>query len=183
MKENNKSLIKYNLIKLAIYIVFMVLIFIFRHYLVGIIKYYIGTVMLIYGFEELVYSLIFHGKHFFHEEKMYLGTVEIVLGFVMIFVPMEYASACVIWATWSIIRESYELREMVLEIKHIIPKIITGVESVTAIVFSIMMIITPSEHHALIHTYLLVVELFLAPLVPLLDEVLTNSKEEEKEPE
>ena len=95
---------------------------------------------------------------------------------VLLFVNFSYESVCVIWATWSILRESYEIKEIACELKNIVPKVISGVESIVVIVFSILLLIEPGHHHALIHLYLLLAELLITPLTPLLDELLTNKK-------
>ena len=39
-----------------------------------------------------------------------------------------------------------------------------------------MLIIEPTEHHAMIHLYLLLVELIVAPLTPLVDETIVKGK-------
>ena len=83
---------------------------------------------------------------------------------------------CVIWATWSIVRESFEIKELVTEIKSWTLTIISGIESIAVIVFSVMLILEPGEHHAMIHMYLLLFELILTPLIPLLDEILLERK-------
>ena len=85
------------------------------------------------------------------------------------------------YSTWSIIRESYEIKELVTEIKSVTLTIISGIESIAVIVFSIMLIAEPGEHHALIHIYLLLFELILTPLVPLLDEIIEQKKLKNKE--
>ena len=69
------------------------------------------------------------------------------------------------------------LAERQLEkLKNIVPKILSGVESIVIIVFSILLLIEPGHHHAMIHLYLLMAELVIAPLTPLLDELLTKIK-------
>ena len=77
-------------------------------------------------------------------------------------------------------RESYELKEVVSDINSIAPKILTGAESIAVIVLSVMLILEPTEHHALIHMYMLVIELILNPLTVILDELLINLKAKKK---
>ena len=43
-----------------------------------------------------------------------------------------------------------------------------------------MLIFEPTEHHAMIHMYLLLVELVLTPLVPLVDELIDSQKRKRK---
>lgn len=177
MKE--KSAIRYNIIKLVIYTVLAILVFVFRETLVENLKYFIGALMLMYAFEEILFILLHDIKHIMHESKTYLGLIELIMGFVLLFANLTLENVCVIWATWSILRESIEIKEIFTEIKKLAPKIISGLESIVVIVFSIMLIFEPGEHHAMIHLYLLLIELIVAPLTPLLDELL--SKKDEKQ--
>ena len=187
--HEEKSHIKYLIVKLAIFVVLAVLVFIFREQLVEHLKYFIGGLMLLYGVEEVLFEVIFHGKNFWKCEKTYLGLVELILGTTLFFFPLEgeveevVKMTCVIWAAWSIIREAFEIRELVVEIKSVVLTIISGIESVAVIVLSVMLILEPGEHHAMIHLYLLLAELVLTPLVPLLDEVIEEKKHKKAEQE
>ena len=171
-----KSCIKYNLIKLIVYAVLAVLVFVFREVLIENLKYLIGGLMIFYSLEEVLFIVLHHIHNFLKEDKVYLGFIELVLGVVLLCVNISYESVCIIWATWSILRESYEIKEIACELHHLVPKILSGIESIVVIVFSIMLIIEPGEHHAMIHLYLLLVELIVTPLTPLLDELLTKKK-------
>ena len=181
--HEEKSHIKYLFIKLANFIALAVCVFIFREQLIEHLKYFIGGLMLLYGVEEILFEVIFHGKNFWKCEKTYLGLVELILGTTLFFYPLEANAeeivkmTCVIWAAWSIIREAFEIRELVVEIKSVILTIISGIESIAVIVLSVMLILEPGEHHAMIHLYLLLVELVLTPLVPLLDEIIEERKQ------
>lgn len=185
--HEEKSHIKYLIVKLAIFVVLAVLVFIFREQLVEHLKYFIGGLILLYGVEEILFEVIFHGKNFWKCEKTYLGLVELILGITLFFFPLEATAeevvkmTCVIWAAWSIIREAFEIRELVVEIKSVVLTIISGIESVAAIVLSVMLLLEPGEHHAMIHLYLLLAELVLTPLVPLLDEVIEERKNKRAE--
>ncbi len=176
---NEKNSIKYNLIKLGLYVVLAVLIFIFKEQLIEHLKFFIGGLMFLYAVEEILFIIIHHIHHILHEDKVYLGFIELILGIVLMCVNVSYESVCIIWATWSILRESYEIKEIACELKHVVPKIISGIESLVIIVFSILLIIEPGEHHAMIHLYLLLAELVIAPLTPLLDELLMKKKKKE----
>ena len=171
-----KSHIKYYSIKLIVYAIIAVLIFVFRKEMVENLKYFIGGLMLLYGLEEILFEVIYSRHHILHQSKLYLGFIELLLGAVMLSVPMAYESVCIIWATWSILRESYEIKEVFCELKCLAPKILSATESIVIIVFSILLIIEPGEHHAMIHLYLLLVELIVSPLTPLLDELLSKKK-------
>lgn len=176
--ENTISHVKYYIIKLAVYVVLALCVFLFRETLTTeqILKYFIGSLMILYGIEETLFEIIYHGINFWKQEKVYLGFVEIVLGMVLLIAPLDLETTCVIWATWSIVREAFEIRELVTEVKSVILTIVSGLESLAVIVLSIMLILEPGEHHAMIHLYLLLVELFLTPFVPLMDEVLEKHK-------
>ena len=174
--EEERSHVKYYSIKLGIFVVLAVLVFVFREQLVENLKYFIGGLMLLYGLEELVFELIYNRHHLLHQEKLYLGFIEIMMGAILLAVNMSYESICIVWATWSIMREAYEIKEVLAEMKCFVPRFLSGAESLVVIIFSILLIITPTEHHAMIHLYLLLAELPLAPLTPLLDEVLDKKK-------
>ena len=176
-----KHHIIYLSIKLVIFTILAVLILIFREKQVEFLKPHIGSLMFLYGVEGMLYEFLFHRKHFFHENKVYLALIEIIFGIVIIASPLPFETVCVVWATWSIIRESHEIKEIVADFKTITPRILSGVESVVVIVFSVMLIIEPGEHHAIIHMCLLFAELILNPLVVLIDEFLIDWKEKRKQ--
>ena len=181
--HEEKSHIKYLFVKLAIFVALAICVFIFREQLVEHLKYFIGGLMLLYGVEEILFEVIFRGKLFWKGEKTYLGLVELVLGTTLFFFPLEanpeevMKMTCVIWAAWSILREAFEIKELFLEIKSVVLTIISGIESIAVIVLSVMLILEPGEHHAMVHMYLLLVELVLTPLVPLLDEIIEERKQ------
>lgn len=176
----NKKHLIYQLIKLGAFTALAVLVFVFRNQQVEHLKPFIGSLMLLYGIEGLFYEIFFHHLHFIHEPKSYLGLIEIIFGIVLITSPLQFEYVCIIWATWSIVRESYELKELVSDYKTLLPKILSGVESITVIVFSVLLILEPGEHHAIIHMCLLTAELILNPLVVVIDEWLIYLKEKKK---
>lgn len=175
-----KPHLRYHFFKLIVCVVLTVLVFIFREQLVQLnhLKFFIGALMVAYGLDEIAFEAYCHKLKFIHAHKTYLGIIELVLGATMLFLNLDYEAVCIIWATWSIVRESYEIKELVTEIKSITLTIVSGIESVAVIVLSIMLIAEPGEHHALIHIYLLLAELVLNPLIPLLDEFIEKKKQE-----
>ena len=185
--HKEKSHILYYSIKLGIFASFAIAIFILNAHIIPHLKYFIGGLMLTYGVEETLYEIWYHGKKFYKGEKTYLGLVEIVLGVTLLFVPFGTEEeeiiklTCLVWAAWAILREAFEIKELVLEVKSITLTIISGIESVAAIVLSIMLMCEPGEHHALFHLYFLTLELILAPLVPLLDEIIEKKKAKKEE--
>ena len=172
---------RYLIIKFAIFTTLAIFVFIFREKLVENLQPFIGSLMIFYGLEGILYEVLCHRLHFIHSSKSYLGLIELIFGTVLLIAPLEYSFVCIIWATWSIVRESYELKEVVSDIKTIPPKILSGAESIAVIVLSVMLILEPTEHHALIHMYLLVVELVFNPFTVLLDELLIRLKEKREE--
>ena len=178
-----KPHLRYHFFKLIVCVVLSILVFIFREQLVHLnnLKFFIGALMVAYGLDEIAFEVYCHKLHFIHEHKTYLGLVELVLGSTMLFLTLDYEAVCIIWATWSIIRESYEIKELVTEIRSITLTIISGIESIAVIILSIMLIAEPGEHHALIHIYLLLFEFILTPLVPLVDEFIKQQKLKQKE--
>ena len=177
-----KPHLRYHFVKLIVCIVLSILVFIFREQLVHLdhLKFFIGALMVAYGLDEIAFEAYCHKLHFIHEHKTYLGIIELVLGVTTLILNLDYEAVCIIWATWSIVRESYEIKELVTEIKSITLTVVSGVESIAVIVLSIMLIAEPGEHHALIHIYLLLAEFILNPLIPLLDELIEKKKLELK---
>ena len=182
--ELERSHIRYQAIKLGIYTVLAILVFIFKDTLVEYLKYFIGGLLLLYGLEEILFEIVFKDKDFWHQDKIYLGLVEIVFGVTLLIIHLpyeaDYEAVCVMWATWSIVRESFEIKELVTEIKSWTLTILSGIESIAVIVLSAMLILEPSPHHAMIHIYLLLVELVLTPLIPLLDEIMLKNKKQKE---
>lgn len=176
-----KSHIKYFSIKLGVFAILAILVFIFREPLVEHLKYFIGGLMVLYGLEEILFEILYSRHHILHQGKLYLGGIELLLGAVVLSVPMTYESVCIIWATWSILREAYEIKEVFSEIKCLAPKIISAIESIVIIVFSVLLIMEPGEHHAMIHLYLLLAELIISPLTPLLDEIIDKRKHKQEQ--
>ena len=176
-----KSHIKYFSIKLGVFAILAILVFIFREPIVEHLKYFIGGLMVLYGLEEILFEILYSRHHILHQGKLYLGGIELLLGAVVLSVPMTYESVCIIWATWSILREAYEIKEVFSEIKCLAPKIISAIESIVIIVFSVLLIMEPGEHHAMIHLYLLLAELIISPLTPLLDEIIDKRKHKQEQ--
>ena len=185
--EKEQSHIKYYSVKLIIYVALAVCVFIFRELLVQNLKYFIGGLMTLYGVEEILFEIVFRDKHFWHKDKIYLGIIELVFGVALLCLDLHdnaeetLIRTCLIWATWSIVRESFEIKELVTEIKSWTLTIISGIESIAVIVLSVMLILNPGEEDAMIHMYLLLLELLLTPLIPLLDEILLERKHKKLE--
>ena len=174
---SEKQRFTYFVIKLILFTILAVLVLVFKDQHVEHLKPFIGALMVLYGVEEILFEVSNHHLHFIHKGKTYLGFIELFFGIVLIAADLQFEYVCIIWATWSIVRESYEIKEVVADMKAIVPRILSGVESIAVIIFSVLLILNPSEHHAIIHMILLVVELILSPLVVLLDELIIQFKE------
>ena len=175
--EENPRLFKYFIVRFIIFTLLSAAILVLHAPLVIIyLKYFIGCLLLFYAFDELLIDALYKRKNFFHNEKIYLALVELVLALTVLCGELLPQTIYVIWATWSIIRESYEVKEIFCDFKNITPRVLSGVESVVVIVFSIMLIVEPVEHHALVHSYLLVAELIVTSLVPILEMFITKKK-------
>lgn len=141
------------------------------------IRYFIGSLMIFYGVEQLAFQILFRREGFWQQGRNYLALVELILGITTLCCKLEFISICIMWATWSILRESYEFKEVILETKSILLTLVSGAESIAVIVFSVLLINTPTAHHALIHLFLLFFELLLTPIVPFLDVAIQHAKE------
>lgn len=144
---------------------------------IGILRFFIGGIMIFYGLEEIILTVFKNKKHYSFN-TLYWNVIEIVVGFTLIvFVKtgdaeVTYAVVCVCWAIWSILRETHELAEVTEKLKETklisckIVAVVNLLESLTVIALSLTMIVEPGEHHAKIHLYLLAVELFTKVLFP-----------------
>ena len=177
--EKRRLCFWYYIIKLVIYVSGAVVVGVFHHDMVPILKHFIGGLMFLYGVEDILFLVLLHGKRFYRQDKTYFGLIEIVLGFGVLFANLNFEAVCAIWATWSIIRESIEIKELILELKKWVPRIISLVESIAVIIFSMFLIFTPDGEHAIVHLRILTIELILAPLVPLLELLLTREADKE----
>ena len=183
-EKEHKNMILYHWIKAAIFSIIAILVLVFREYHLIHLREMVGILMLLYGLEEIFFEWMFFPHQFAKKSKSYIGVIELMLGITLLCVSsLEYDSVCCIWAVWSMIRESYELKEIITELHYPIPRFISLVESIAVFVFSILLIINPTEHHALVHLYLLFFELILNPVVPLLDEIISLHKHEKAQPQ
>lgn len=129
------------------------------------LKYFIGALITMYGLEKVL-VLVFTDKDFTQHNDFYRGCIELLLGICTLLFFTTYESICVIWAVWAIFREVEEIKKIICDEKVKVVKCLSFVESIIAIVFSILLIIEVEEHHALTHVYLLSVELFTAVVFP-----------------
>lgn len=161
----------YFYIRLGLLTTFAILFGVFAHQILGYLHFLVGGVMTLYGVEGLIFSNYRAKKHFYKDYQFYLGQIEILLGIVMLSSVREFNTICVIWGTWTIVRESYELYEVSHKLSYRFPAFLSLALSVIEIIFSILLILFASEHHALTHIYLLIPEFIVIGLSPLLFEI------------
>ncbi|MCR5349003.1 MAG: hypothetical protein K6E59_05310 [Bacilli bacterium] len=176
-KLTRKGRMTYLIVKLVVFSLLGVFVFIFKDGHVQHLKPFIGTLMLLYGAEGILYGALCHHLGLFRQSRTYLGLVELILGLVLIISELPFDYVCIIWATWSIVRESHEVKEIVTDLETPLPKVLSGAESIAVFIFSVLLIVNPNEGHAVIHLGLLTIELILNPLVVLIDEWLLDRKE------
>ena len=178
----------YKFIKFFLFIALGVSIFFLMDTYVEHLRFFIGGLITLYGVDGFFLWILEKDKF----EKMHFlfkAVVQLVLGICTLTLFGEYSSPedvgyktiCIIWAVWAIMREADEISEYYELFKERIPCFLGFIESVVAIVFSITLIMEPGEHHAMIHMYLLIVELFTAVLVPQLRCAYVKYFKKEKE--
>ena len=170
------------IIKAILFISFSMTLFFIRDHFVLNLEYYIPSLMMAYGIFEFLHILIKHKKEFYKEGSFYFGSIELLLGIILLVFISDFTTICVTWAIWSILRESIEIEEIVNGLLKGIPlilSIVTIIESLVVIVLSTILIINPNEETALIHSYLLSIELILTAIIPLFRQKDNNIKEEE----
>ena len=166
----------FRLTRLIVFVLGAVLLLVFNEFFLENLRWFIGGLIVLYGTLGILALILAKVKPIYEGQGFLFFAVEILLGLTTLCFIKEYATVCVIWAVWSILRESVELEEIVERELHPVLAIVSGVESVAVIVLSVMLMIEPGEHHAMIHSYLLVVELVLAALIPVINHRLMPEK-------
>ena len=163
-----KFIAVYYWLRLFIFTALAVLIGVFAHQLIEYLPFLVGGVIVIYGFEGVLFPISRVKGKFFHEYQFFLGLVQLLLGILMMAKVRDFNNICMIWATWTIVRESFELYETTHKFLKKFPAILSLSLSMIEIVFSVLLIIYATEHHALTHIYLLIPEFVINGLSPLL---------------
>ena len=171
----------FRLSRLICFVVCAVLLLVFNELFLHNLRWFIGGLIVLYGSLGVLALLLAKVKPIYEGQGFLFFSVEILLGLITLCFIKEYATVCVIWAVWSIIRESIELEEIVARELHPVPAIVSGLESVAVVVLSVMLLMEPGEHHAMIHSYLLVVDLILTSLIPIINHRLMPEKKGREE--
>ena len=163
---------KSQIIKTIVFCTLGVLILIFNNQLVEYANYLVGSLMIIYGIED---SIIKISSHLVKDEtpKCLDDLLIVVLGVILLFLNQDkhFVPLCIIWATWAILREEWEISEVIHEYKVLGVKIVNILESIAVIVISILFIFSPTEHHVHIHIVVLGFELILEVMFPLIEKI------------
>ena len=179
--EKKKKIITWKISKVVIYVILAILVGIFAEQLIGegedgYAHYLIGIIMVMYGVEEVVTHLI-SKKSFTENNSFYWGVVDFILGFLLIIKIRTPETVYVTWAIWSILRETIELQEITELLKEHIFAFVNMFESILILVFSVLMLINPTPHHAVTHVYLLSLELTINSIAPLVYYIIKEKKE------
>ncbi len=162
----------YQYIKFFIFLTLGTLILIFNETLIGYIPHLVGSIMLLYGIEDSIVKLCLKE---INEDigKAIDNLLIIMLGIILFFLtdPSKFTIVCIIWSTWSILREGWEIKEKAIEKSNsLVLSIVNIIESIVVIVFAVMLIFSPTEHHAHFHIILLGIELILEVVFPAIDK-------------
>ena len=171
---------KFYYVKFAVYIILAVLVFVNAHFFVEYLRCTLAALMMLYGLETVIVTPILEKKEAFKNYEFYLGFIEILVAFVLIFAISDIVTLCVVWAMWSLLREASEIREVILRFHEKLPAVIDAIESVVDIVLSVMLIMDPSEHHALIHAYFLGAELIISGSIHVVDYLVLYIREKKQ---
>lgn len=170
----------FRLTLLICFVIAAILLLVFNEFFLHNLRWFIGGLIVLYGSLGILALALEKVKPILEGHGFLFYAVEILLGLTTLCFITEYSTVCVIWAVWSVLRESVELQEIVEGELHPTLAVVSGIESVAVIVLSVMLMIEPGEHHAMIHSYLLCVELVLTAVIPLINSRL---KPEAKRPE
>ena len=166
------------IIKLVFFIISSALVLVFAGFLVDHLKHFISALLLAYGIVGVIDFIIKKDKDCFQKTDFYFALLEILLGVVSFLFITSFETICVVWAMWSIFRESIEMQKIASEKINTFLAGISVVESVAVIALSVILIIYPGTEHAITHTYLLCVELILAGSIPVLNQYVFKNKAE-----
>jgi len=167
---------KFLLIKSILLFVIGVLIIFLTPQFVEHLRFCVSAIMMIYGVLEIVHAIL-NDKHFYEYYSFYYGAVETFLGLATIIFVKDFVVVCVIWAVWSILRETFEIMAVASGEEKGVLAVLSMIETAVVFTLSVEMLANPGEHSALTHTYLLIVELFLTSGTILFETFFEKRKE------
>lgn len=180
MTYGNEVLMKnaWKTLKLIVYFIAGCLIMAFSEQVMEYVVILVGAVMTVYAIETIIVSIF--KKTVLHEDnELFEGLILILLAIVLLFTDKNnLEKVCVIWAIWSILRETEEIKECLHDNFHRNPPKFTKVfhyihcvESAIVIVLSLAMLLSPTEKTAHTHVILLGLELILEVAFPLMNTI------------
>lgn len=165
-------------VRFFVYITLGILVIVLSDLIFQELNYVVGGIMIFFGLES-AFGILLH-KQFNKHYSMYMNDLLVLLlGVIMLFLKEadDKVTVCVIWGTWSILREGWEISEHIFTKEYsLIISVINVIESIIVITLSIMMIFNPVEHHIYTHIYLLGIELILEVLFPLVNDGIEKIK-------
>lgn len=139
----------------------------------------VGIVILAYGVDLVVISLI--KKSYIGGDAIFFGAlIHIFIGVILFIVRDDIVKVCLVWAVWSILRESKELSEAIHRLSHRRPAFLNAAESLLIIALSFTMVLEPTVHHAHVHVVILGVELILEIVFPIANKFIDGLIERKK---
>lgn len=168
-------------IRLVFFITIATLIAVFSTQLLDYLPFIVGGVMILFGIEGILIPISKSPSKFFNDAQFFLGHIDLLLGIVMMCSIRQFDYICIVWGTWTIVRESFDLYEVVHKVYHKFPAILSFALSVIEIVFSVLLIIYASEHHALTHIYLLIPEFIVNGISPFLFFIHKNKRKKREQ--
>lgn len=175
-----ESLMKiWQTIKTVLYTVAGILILVFNEQIMPAVGFVVGTTITVYGVDLLILTLL--RKKFFGENALVFDAlIYILIGIIIFIVSGDIVKVCLVWAVWSILRESKEMNEAMHRISHGRPSFINLAESVVCIVLCFLMVLEPTLHHAHTHIIILGIELILEVAFPIFNRIIDDSIENRK---
>lgn len=169
----------YRISKLVCFVIGAALLPVFKDFFIENLRWFIGGLMVLYGTLGIFETALKKEKPIYRGEGFLFFCLELLMGATVLIFIEEFSTVCVIWAAWSIFRESLEIKEIIDGAFHPALAVISAIESLAVIVLSVMLIDEPGHHHAMIHTYLLCVELVLAVLIPIINRMILKKRGKE----
>ena len=102
----------FRIARLICFAIGAVLILLFREFFVENLRWFIGGLIVLYGVLGILALALEKVKPIYDGHGFLFYAVEILIGLTLLLFIKEYATVCVTWAVWSILRESIELREI-----------------------------------------------------------------------
>ena len=173
---------RFDLIKTILFTIIGILILIFNNVLIDYANYLIASVMIVYSLTDIIHKISSHEIKI-EFSKFLNDFLIIILAVILVFLasPEEFVQLCIIWATWAILREEWEISEVLHRYRIKVLGIINILESLFAITISIIFIFSPTVEHLHTHIIILGIELILEVGFPILEKLFEKKLHKEKE--